>query len=108
MSTQTLTKIHIDRWESPEPPSLDEMRETLKDEGYEGIHTFRDAPGTQYAHHEHDFIEVRWIYRGEITFGIGEKKITLEPGDRVDIPAHTLHKARMHPDKGAAYICASK
>ena len=108
MTEASQIQVRVDRWDEPEPPSLDEMRETLREEGFNGIHTFRDAPGTRYAEHEHDFIEVRWIYKGEITFGIGEENYTLTPGDRLDVPADTTHDAQMHPKKGAAYVCASK
>ncbi len=100
--------IEVKRWDKSDPPTLKEMREELLDEGFQGIHTFRDAPGTTYTDHQHDYIEVRWVLKGEVTFGVGDHDYHLKPGDRLDMPAHLVHNARMHVTKGAAYVCASK
>jgi len=101
-------ELEIQRWDESEPPNRKKMREELLDEGFHGIHTFRDAPGTTYAEHQHDYIEVRWVLKGELIFGVGGKEYHLKPGDRIDMPAHLLHDAKVDPSKGAAYVCASK
>ncbi|MBS1271806.1 MAG: Acireductone dioxygenase [Candidatus Marinimicrobia bacterium] len=100
--------ISIQKWEKNEQPDPEELKQTLREEGYGGIHMFSDHPGATYGDHQHNYVEVRWLVDGEVTFGVGDEKYTLQPGDRLDMPANTVHNARMHPEKGATYVCASK
>jgi len=98
--------IDIRSWQ--QPPSRGRMRDLLRKDGYSNIHTSSDAPGAHYPDHQHEYIEVRWVVEGEVTFGVDGRDYTLQPGDRLDMPANTVHNARIHPEKGATYLCASK
>ncbi|MCF7803839.1 MAG: cupin domain-containing protein [Candidatus Marinimicrobia bacterium] len=100
--------IQINTWNREEPPDPEQLKQQLRKEGYGGIHAFTDRPGATYGDHQHDYIEVRWLVQGEVTFGVNGEDYTLKPGDRLDMPANTVHDARIHPEKGATYICASK
>ena len=103
--TQNLT---IQRWNSDRTPDVSELQSRLRQEGFTGIHIFRDSPGASYPNHQHSYVEVRWLVEGEVTFGVGKQEYTLKPGDRLDMPENTVHNAKMHPQKGAVYVCASK
>ncbi len=99
--------MEIQRWTEETPPGPEEMKAQLREEGFSGIHEFSDAPGREYPDHQHGYVEVRWVVDGEVTFGVDGREYTLGPGDRLNMPANTVHNARMHPERGATYICAS-
>lgn len=101
--------IRVDKWSGKKPPpDEDQMKKTLRNQGFQDIHMFSDRAGAYYPDHQHDYVEVRWLVAGEVTFGVDGNRYTLESGDRLDMPAHTIHDASIHPEKGAIYICASK
>jgi quercetin dioxygenase-like cupin family protein len=54
-----------------------------------------NAPGERYATHEHGYDKVIAVESGSITFGLpGEgRSIALGAGDRLELPARTLHSA---------------
>lgn len=103
-----IMNIDIQRVEKRRALTREQMKEVLRSEGFSGIHQFSDSPGREYPDHQHDYVEVRWVVEGEVTFGVGDREYQLKPGDRLDMPANTVHSARIHPEKGATYICASK
>lgn len=58
-----------------------------------------NGPGATYAVHEHPYAKVLIVAQGEITFrmpGQG-REVRMGPGDRLDLPAHTLHGAVVGP-----------
>jgi quercetin dioxygenase-like cupin family protein len=48
-----------------------------------------------YAAHSQSYDKVIYVLRGSITFGLPElgEKLTLHAGDRLDLPAGTIHDA---------------
>jgi quercetin dioxygenase-like cupin family protein len=59
-----------------------------------------NGPGDRYATHEHPYHKVLYCVGGSITFEIvatGER-LTLRPGDRLDLPPGTAHAAVVGPD----------
>jgi quercetin dioxygenase-like cupin family protein len=54
-----------------------------------------------YAAHEHAYDKVIYCVSGSITFGLPEsgESVTLEPGDRLELPAGIRHSALVG-DKG--------
>jgi quercetin dioxygenase-like cupin family protein len=59
-----------------------------------------NGPGDRYAAHRHDYDKVIVVARGSIVFGLAELggPIELHAGDRLDLPAGTLHDATVGPD----------
>ena len=60
----------------------------------------RNGPGDRYAPHEHGYDKVLVVAAGSIRFGLpgrGET-VDLEVGDRLDLPAGTVHDAIVGPD----------
>jgi len=62
--------------------------------------TWANGPGDVYAAHAHGFDKVLACAAGSIVFGLpgrGER-VALRAGDRLDLPAGTLHDAIVGPD----------
>ena len=86
--------------------NIKEIIKTLEREGYTNIFTWCDEGGSFYDWHTHSYQEVRWIYRGSIIMGTEEGEFLLKEGDRIDLPAGTLHWAKT--EEGVCYVCGSK
>ena len=58
-----------------------------------------NGPGDVYAAHAHGYDKVLACGRGSIVFGLPARgeEVTLEAGDRLDLPAGTEHDARVGP-----------
>ena len=56
-----------------------------------------NGPGDRYAPHRHDFDKVIVVAAGSITFELPEadRRIELRAGDRLGLPAGTLHGAQV-------------
>jgi quercetin dioxygenase-like cupin family protein len=54
-----------------------------------------NGPGERYLEHRHDYDKVIVVADGEISFGLPEigRIVRLVRGDRLDLPAGTLHHA---------------
>ena len=61
--------------------------------------TWGNGPGDRYAPHEHGYDKVLVCVSGSIRFGLPAlgDAVDLEPGDRLDLPAGTLHDAEVGP-----------
>ena len=59
-----------------------------------------NGPGDRYAPHEHGFDKVLVVAAGSIRFGLPERgeTVDLAIGDRLDLPAGTVHDATVGPD----------
>lgn len=93
MSTPTVTP-----WNRPQPPSEDALRQLLTDEGL-SFYAWGNDPHDVYAAHTHSYDKVIYVVRGSITFGLPQsgQTLTLHPGDRLDLPAGTIHDAVVGP-----------
>lgn len=79
----------------------------LRSEGYD-VYVWEDPPLAHYPEHVHSQDEVRWVVRGAITIGFPDgSQRRLGPGDRLDVPAGTIHWARVGP-AGVRYVCGSR
>jgi quercetin dioxygenase-like cupin family protein len=58
-----------------------------------------NGPGERYAAHEHGYDKVIAVERGSIHFGLPGTGDTVElvAGDRLDLPAGTIHDALVGP-----------
>lgn len=71
----------------------------LRAEGLDAA-TWGNAPGDTYAAHAHGYDKVLVCAAGTIVFGLpgrGER-VELRPGDRLDLPAATVHDAVVGPN----------
>jgi quercetin dioxygenase-like cupin family protein len=63
----------------------------------EGVPYYRwsNGPGDVYPAHDHPYHKVIYVVQGSITFGLPDtdEQITLDTGDRLDLPAGVIHNA---------------
>ena len=54
-----------------------------------------NGPGDVYGAHSHSYHKVIYVVRGSITFGLPDagEKLTLNHGDRLELPAGVRHSA---------------
>ncbi|PYO39385.1 MAG: hypothetical protein DMD29_09565 [Gemmatimonadetes bacterium] len=50
-----------------------------------------DVGSTRTPEHVHPFPESRWVLSGFVRVTVGRETFDLGPGDRLDLPAGTLH-----------------
>jgi quercetin dioxygenase-like cupin family protein len=79
----------------------------LQEEGFRHIYVWRDAPNAFYPDHTHAEATAHIILDGEMSVSSQGKTQTYKPGDRFDVPAHTIHSATMGP-KGCRYLIGDK
>jgi quercetin dioxygenase-like cupin family protein len=62
--------------------------------------SWSNGPGDRYAAHRHDYDKVLVCAAGSITFGLPGTggSVQLAAGDRLDLPAGTVHDALVGPD----------
>lgn len=77
----------------------DRLRAQLRDQGLEPS-SWSNGPGDRYGAHAHDYDKVLVAAAGSITFELPEldERIDLRTGDRLDLPAGTLHGALVGTD----------
>jgi mannose-6-phosphate isomerase-like protein (cupin superfamily) len=83
-------------WSDSEPPTQSALLKLMVDEGL-NPYAWSNGPYDTYAAHTHSYDKVIYVVQGSITFGLPElgRQITLKAGDRLDLPAGTLHDARV-------------
>ena len=95
-------------WAGSSPPSQSALWRLMTDEGL-SPYSWSNGPHDVYSAHSHSYDKVIYVVQGSITFGLPEldQKLTLKAGDRLDLPAHTVHAAIVGP-QGVARLEAHK
>jgi quercetin dioxygenase-like cupin family protein len=65
-----------------------------------GCYSWSNGPGDRYPPHSHPYEKVLYCVEGSITFVLaaqGAKRIELKAGDRMVLPAGTIHSAVVGP-----------
>src|SRR5512139_2053930 len=83
-------------WAGSAPPAESGLRSLLQAEGLD-FYAWSNAPFEIYAPHAHDYDKVLYCVRGSITFQLVGPGTwyKLSPGDRLDLPAGTVHAAEV-------------
>ena len=84
-----------------------ELQEKLREEGFSYTYIWEDAPNAFYPDHTHPNVTAHIILEGEMTVTSEGKTETYKAGQRFDVPAETIHSARMGP-RGCRYIIGEK
>lgn len=71
-----------------------ELMERLRAEA-EHCYSWSNGPGDRYAAHSHSYEKVLYCVAGSITFRLEAegRSLPLQPGDRMVLPAGTVHSA---------------
>ena len=89
-------------WEAAGAPDAEALAERLAADGFDAF-SWTDGADADYPPHDHPHDESLWVVRGEITFVVDGEALALRPGDRLMLPAGTVHAARVGP-QGATYL----
>jgi len=83
-------------WSESAAPSQSTLRQLMVDEGL-NPYSWSNGPFDVYAAHSHSYNKVIYVVQGSIIFGLPEldQQLTLKAGDRLDLPAGTVHEARV-------------
>ena len=68
---------------------------------------WQDAPGTLYPEHTHAQETAHIILSGEMTLTMNGRTMTYRAGGRCDVPAGTVHSAKMGP-QGCRYLIGER
>ncbi|MBI4760919.1 MAG: cupin domain-containing protein [Chloroflexota bacterium] len=90
---------HVTPWAGSTPPTESTLRQLMANEGL-SPYVWSNGPHDVYAAHTHSYDKVIYVVRGSITFGLPElgQRLTLRAGDRLDLPAGTVHDAVVGAD----------
>ena len=94
-----IDSLKVTSWPDEESPSRDELWRIMADEGL-SPYAWSNGPHHVYAAHTHGYDKVIYVVSGSITFGLSEldRRVTLNPGDRLDLPKGTVHNAVVGKD----------
>ena len=81
-------------WADSTPPTESTLTKLCDEQGL-SPYAWSNGPHDEYAAHSHSYDKVIYVVRGSITFGLPElgQSLTLRAGDRLDLPAGTVHDA---------------
>lgn len=91
-------QLAVKRWLWDKTLSEAAILRHMESEGLRS-HRWSAEPGKSYAAQNYGFDRVFFVIRGSLTlvFPDGREKITLHPGDRIDLPAGFLHETIIGP-----------
>lgn len=83
-------------WADSVLPTQSSLSRLMADEGL-NPYSWSNGPLDVYSAHSHPYNKVIYVVQGSITFGLPElgKQLTLKAGDRLDLPAGTVHDAQV-------------
>jgi uncharacterized protein YjlB len=83
-------------WTGPANPTQSTLWQLMAGEGL-SPYSWSNGPLDVYSAHSHSYNKVIYVVRGSITFGLPElgQQLTLTAGDRLDLPAGTVHDAHV-------------
>jgi quercetin dioxygenase-like cupin family protein len=91
-----MNEYKVTPWEAANPPTEELLTKILTGQGY-NVSSWSNSPHDIYSAHKHSYRKVIYVVSGSITFGLPQlkKEITLNPGDRLDLMAGTVHNAQV-------------
>lgn len=87
--------------------SAREWEKTLREGGFGHVYIWEDGPGAFYPDHTHPGTSAHVILEGEMTVTSEGRTQTCKAGNRFDVPANTVHSARMGPE-GCRYLIGER
>lgn len=84
-----------------------ELEMRLRSEGFRHTYIWQDGPNAYYPDHSHPVETAHIILDGEMTLTQNGRQYIYRAGDRIDVPARTVHSARMGP-RGCRYLIGEK
>lgn len=90
-------------WVDSVPPTRTTLWQLMTAEGL-NPYSWSNGPYDIYSAHTHSYNKVIYVVQGSITFSLPElgRSLTLKAGDRLDLPAGTVHDAHVG---GEGVVC---
>lgn len=91
-------QVRITRWYGGQHPTLDNITRQMKDEGLRP-YVWSNTANFRYPVRSHGYDKTLYCLQGvlELTFPALKQRVTLRPGDRVDVPRGTHYSAIIGP-----------
>jgi uncharacterized protein YjlB len=91
-----MTTPLVTSWSDSATPTQSTLWRLMTDEGL-NPYSWSNGPFDVYSAHSHSYNKVIYVVQGSITFGLPElgEQLTLKAGDRLDLPAGTVHDAHV-------------
>ena len=83
------------------------LAKQLREEGFAHTYVWQDGPNAHYPDHTHAEETAHIVLDGEMSLTVGGKTETYRSGDRCDVPAGTIHSAKMGP-QGCRYLIGER
>ena len=83
--------------------NVKEWEKELRAEGFGRFFTWRDGHNASYPDHTHPVRTAHVILYGEMILTSEGRTRTVKAGERLDVPANTIHSVRMGP-AGCLYL----
>ncbi len=98
----------LNRWSFGGDVREEELRMEMRGEGL-NPYVWSNGPNFSYSAHTHSYTKVLYVVRGSITFYLPEsdEEVVMHAGDRLELPARTLHAATVGPE-GVVCLEAAK
>jgi quercetin dioxygenase-like cupin family protein len=95
----TADAFSVTYWKAASPPTEDLLWRIMEGQGL-NPNSWSNEPYDTYSAHKHNYNKVIYVVRGSITFGLPvvKRQVTLYTGDRLEIPAGTVHDAQVGAD----------
>ena len=87
--------------------SKQELENELKNEGF-SFYEWSDSPGAHYPPHFHKHDECICVVEGKISFYINKNEYELKAGQKLYLPALTMHEAKNKSDKKVTYLIGER
>ena len=93
-----MLELKVTRWSGQIPATESILRQRYLQEGL-SPYMWSNSPGDVYKIHSHAYHKVLYVVSGSITWILPQtnQEIETQVGDRLDLPRHTLHGARVGP-----------
>lgn len=90
--------VKVLKWTEDKQPDETSIQRRMAAENL-SPYLWSNGPGDVYAAHAHGYKKIICVTAGSITFGLTDtdEKITLETGDRLELPAGVKHNAIVGP-----------
>ena len=91
-----MSTLLVTPWADSVSPTQSTLWQLMSDEGL-NPYSWSNGPFDVYSAHSHSYNKVIYVVQGSITFGLPDlgKQLTLKAGDRLDLPAGTVHDAQV-------------
>ena len=92
-------ELKVTPWTGQTPPTEEEIKSVLAKQEL-NVYTWSNGPEDVYAGHTHGYHKVLYVVEGSIKFDFPtrHKTVTLNLGDRLDLPAGIRHSAVVGPE----------